>query len=136
MWRAYAAIGEHQWQPAPDMPAAQVAACDYKPEGWPDDAYTVVRRVRVNADDISVDPRARRRRTIPADQLTLALGALWTRCGRSDSSSPTSPSTNRPTPSRLRRGSGSAPTSKTASATPSSAPRYGTSRRDIMGSIG
>jgi hypothetical protein len=73
MWRAYAAIGEHDWIDATDMPGAQVAACDYAPEGWPDDAYTIVRRVRVNACDLSADPRARRRRTIPADQLTLAL---------------------------------------------------------------
>jgi hypothetical protein len=74
MWRAYAGIGEHEWAEATDMEGAQVAACDYAPQGWPDDAYTVVRRVRVNAEDISVDPRARRRRTIPADQLSLALG--------------------------------------------------------------
>lgn len=58
------------------MPGAQVAACDYKPEGWPDDAYTIVRRVRINAGDSSVDPRARRRRTIPPEQLTLALARI------------------------------------------------------------
>jgi hypothetical protein len=73
MWRAYGAIGEHEWVDATDMPGAQVAACDDKPGGWPDDAYTIVRRVRISAGDISVDPRARRRRTIPAEQLTLAL---------------------------------------------------------------
>jgi hypothetical protein len=77
MWRALAAIGEHAWVDATGMPGAQVAACDYAPEGWPEDAYTIVRRVRVEACDISADPRARRRRTIPAEQLTLALdGAL------------------------------------------------------------
>jgi hypothetical protein len=43
------------------------------PDGWPD-AYTIIRRVRVDAADISADPRSRRRRTIPKDQLTLALG--------------------------------------------------------------
>jgi Transposase DDE domain group 1 len=43
------------------------------PAGWPADAYTIVRRVRVDAETISTDPRSRRRRTIPADQLTLAL---------------------------------------------------------------
>lgn len=73
MWRAYAAIPDREWVDAHDMDGAQVAACDYAPEGWPDDAYTIVRRVRVNACDISADPRARRRRTIPAEQLTLAL---------------------------------------------------------------
>ncbi len=78
MWRAYAAADEHQWLPARDMPGAQVAAIDHAPQGQPDDAHTVVRRVPVNAEDISVDPRTRRRRTIPAEQLTLPLdGALW-----------------------------------------------------------
>jgi hypothetical protein len=73
LWRAYAAIPEDAWVDAKDMPAAQVTAIDYAPAGWPDDAYTIVRRVRIDAKDISTDPRARRRRTIPADQLTLAL---------------------------------------------------------------
>jgi len=41
--------------------------------GRPPDAYTIVRRVKVDAADISADPRSRRRRTIPADQLALAL---------------------------------------------------------------
>jgi len=36
----------------------------------------VVRRIKVRAGDISADPRARRRRTIPKDQLTLALDGL------------------------------------------------------------
>ena len=78
MWRAYAAADEHQWLPARDMPGAQVVAIDHAPQGQPDDAHTVVRRVPVNAEDISVDPRTRRRRTIPAEQLTLP----WTaHCG-------------------------------------------------------
>src|SRR3979490_1497406 len=34
----------------------------------------LVRRVRIPADAVSADPRARRRRTIPKDQLALALG--------------------------------------------------------------
>ena len=73
MWRAFAGIGEDQWAPARGMPGAQVAACDYAPAGWPADSYTIVRRVRVDAQAISADPRSRRRRTIPADQLALAL---------------------------------------------------------------
>jgi hypothetical protein len=73
MWRAYAAIPDEEWLPAKDMPGAEVAACDHAPAGWPADAYTIVRRVRVRVEDLSADPRARRRRTIPAEQLTLAL---------------------------------------------------------------
>ena len=56
------------------MPGAEVAACDHAPGGWPGDAYTIVRRVRVQAVDLSADPRSRRRRTIDPDQLALALG--------------------------------------------------------------
>jgi hypothetical protein len=74
LWRAYAGIAEQDWRDANGMPGAQVAAIDYAPAGWPPDAYTIVRRVRVNAEDVSTDPRARRRRTIPTEQLALALG--------------------------------------------------------------
>jgi Transposase DDE domain group 1 len=75
-WRAYAAIGESAWVAARDMPGAQVAACDYAPAGWPPGTYTIVRRVRVDADQISADPRSRRRRTIAKDQLRLALEGI------------------------------------------------------------
>lgn len=73
MWRAYATIDEDAWQPAAGMAGAQVAAVDYAPTGWPEHTYTIVRRVRVDADDISADPRSRRRRTIEPNQLALAL---------------------------------------------------------------
>ena len=73
MWRAYASIPADEWVDAIGMPGAQVAATDYAPTGWPDDAYTIVRRVRVDADAISADPRSRRRRTIDPTQLVLAL---------------------------------------------------------------
>jgi hypothetical protein len=58
------------------MKGAQVAVCDYAPAGWPPGTVTVVRRVKVRARDISTDPRARRRRTIPKTQLALALDGL------------------------------------------------------------
>ena len=63
-----------QWQPAKGMHGAFVAVLDYRPEGWPPETYTIVRRVRVDTADISADGRSRRRRTIPAEQLALALG--------------------------------------------------------------
>jgi DDE family transposase len=78
MWRAYTGIGEEEWVDALDMPGAQVAAVDYAPAGWPDDSYTIVRRVRVDAEQISADPRSRRRRTIHPDQLALALDGTAT----------------------------------------------------------
>jgi len=43
------------------------------PAGWPEGSYCIVRRVKVTASKISADPRSRRRRTIPAGQLALAL---------------------------------------------------------------
>ncbi len=73
VWRAAAAIPESAWHDAQDMPGAQVAACDYAPAGWPSGTYTIVRRVKLSAEQISRDPRSRRRRTIPKDQLALAL---------------------------------------------------------------
>ena len=72
-WRAYAQIPEADWQDARDMAGAQVTACDYAPAGWPDGTYTLVRRVKVAAQDLSDDPRSRRRRTVHKDQLALAL---------------------------------------------------------------
>lgn len=73
MWRAYASITEDAWVDAIGMAGAQVAAVDYAPAGWPPDTYTIVRRVRVDAEAISADPRSRRRRTIDKAQLALAL---------------------------------------------------------------
>jgi len=73
MWRAYASIAADAWDDAQGMAGAQVAAVDYAPTGWPEDTYTIVRRVRVDAETISADPRSRRRRTIDKDQLALAL---------------------------------------------------------------
>ena len=78
MWRAYNSIPDQAWADAKDMPGAQVAAIGYAPTGWPADSYTIVRRVRVDADAISDDPRSRRRRTLDPDQLTLALSGTAT----------------------------------------------------------
>ncbi len=75
-WRAAAAIGDDAWTEAVGMKGAQVAVADYAPAGWPPDTACLVRRVRLPAGDISSDPRARRRRTIPKDQLALALHGL------------------------------------------------------------
>jgi len=75
-WRAATAIPDDAWRKAKRMKGAQVAVCDYAPAGWPPDTACVVRRVKVHATDISTDPRARRRRTIPKGQLALALDGL------------------------------------------------------------
>ncbi|MDF1603865.1 IS1380 family transposase [Nocardioides sp. YIM 152315] len=72
-WRAAAAVPEDAWSDADAMPGAQVAVADYTPGGWPEGTRCLIRRVRHEAAAISADPRARRRKTIPADQLALAL---------------------------------------------------------------
>jgi Transposase DDE domain group 1 len=76
VWRAAAAIPDSAWRKARRMKGAQVAVCGYAPAGWPPGTGCVVRRVKVRAQDISTDPRARRRRTIPKTQLALALDGL------------------------------------------------------------
>lgn len=73
LWRAAATIAEHAWVPAIGMDHAEVAVCDYVPDWWPADTACLVRRVRIGVEQVSADPRARRRRTIPQDQLVLAL---------------------------------------------------------------
>jgi hypothetical protein len=75
-WRAAAAIDADGWTPAIGMTGAQVAVASYAPAGWPPDTACVVRRVRIPAANISTDPRARKRRTIPKDQLALALDGV------------------------------------------------------------
>jgi hypothetical protein len=73
VWRAGSTIPDHAWVPAIGMEHAEVAVCDYIPDWWPADTACLVRRVRIPAQAVSADPRARRRRTIPKDQLVLAL---------------------------------------------------------------
>jgi len=69
-WRACRESPECSWQTAKDMDA-EVAECDYRPAGWPEGTCCVVRRVRVECDELKSDPRSRRRRTIDPNQLTL-----------------------------------------------------------------
>ena len=69
-WRACREIDESSWQPARGMDA-DVAECDYRPVGWPKATRCVVRRVRVDHDELKSDSRSRRRRTIDPNQLTL-----------------------------------------------------------------
>ena len=72
-WRLAANVAEDAWSDAAGMDGAQVAVTDYTPAGWPPGTRCLIRRVRHDAATISADPRARRRKTIPAEQLALAL---------------------------------------------------------------
>ena len=73
-WRALSGVPDRDWRPARGMTGAQVAACDYTPAGWPEGTYTIIRRVKISVEQLSADPRSRRRRTVATDQLALALG--------------------------------------------------------------
>jgi hypothetical protein len=70
VWRAEREIPEELWRKAKNM-GAEVAECDYIPGGWPEHTRCVVRRVRVERDELRKDKRSRRRRTIDPNQLRL-----------------------------------------------------------------
>jgi len=75
IWAALAEIPENAWQEALGMEGAQVAETSYSPTGWPREPLRlIVRRVPFSAAQIRAgNVNARRRRTIPPEQLALAL---------------------------------------------------------------
>jgi Transposase DDE domain group 1 len=74
MWSALERIDEQAWTPAEELKDAEVAETAYTPAGWEHGPLRlIVRRVAYPADALSDDPRARRKRTIPRDQLALGL---------------------------------------------------------------
>jgi hypothetical protein len=76
MWRALAGIADDAWRDAIDMDGAQVAVSSYKPADWPDGTVLLIRRVRLDPDQVSADPRSRRRRTLHPDQRALPFPEL------------------------------------------------------------
>jgi hypothetical protein len=75
MWAKLAEIPEHAWQDAIDMHGAQVAELAFTPEGWKHEPLRlIVRRVPVSAAELLAgSPKARRRKTIPPEQLQMVL---------------------------------------------------------------
>jgi Transposase DDE domain group 1 len=75
MWAKLHEIPEHAWTDAIDMRGAQVAELPFTPEGWKHEPLRlIVRRVPVTAAEIqATSPRARRRKTIPPEQLQMVL---------------------------------------------------------------
>jgi hypothetical protein len=75
MWSKLAEIAEDAWEDAIDMRGAQVAELPFTPEGWKHEPLRlIVRRVPVSAAEIQASsPRARRRKTIPPEQLQMVL---------------------------------------------------------------
>ena len=76
MWKALAGIAEDAWRDAIDMAGAQVAVSPYKPADWPDGTVLLIRRVKLDPDQVSADPRSRRRRTLHPDQRALPIPEL------------------------------------------------------------
>jgi len=75
MWRALAEIKEDAWRPAIDMHGAEIAELPFTPDGWKHEPLRlIVRRVPVTAAELqATSPRARRRKTIPPEQLQMVL---------------------------------------------------------------
>lgn len=70
--RAAAAAADARWVPAFGMEDTELAVIDYLPGKWPPGVVCIARRTRIPVERIPTE-RARKRRTIPKAQLTLAL---------------------------------------------------------------
>ena len=76
LWRLLAGIPEDAWHDAIDMDNAQVAVAQYCPDWWPASTRLLIRRVRLDPEQVSSDPRSRRRRTLHPDQRALPIPEL------------------------------------------------------------
>ncbi|MCA1672120.1 MAG: transposase, partial [Actinobacteria bacterium] len=76
LWQSLAGITPSDWVEAIDMPGAQLAVADYRPAWWPPRTRLLIRRVRLAPEQISADPRSRRRRSLHPDQRVLPLDEL------------------------------------------------------------
>lgn len=75
MWSKLAEIANDAWQDAIEMRGAQVAELQFTPDGWKHEPLRlIVRRVPVTAAELLAgSPKARRRKTIPPEQLQMVL---------------------------------------------------------------
>ena len=76
MWKALAGIADDARRDATGMEGAQVAVSPYRPAEWPEDTVLLIRRVKLDPDQVSADPRSRRRRTLHPDQRALPFPEL------------------------------------------------------------
>jgi hypothetical protein len=76
LWRLLAGLAEEDWHDAIEMDNAQVAVAEYCPDWWPASTRLLVRRVLLDPEQVSADPRSRRRRTLHPDQRALPLPEL------------------------------------------------------------
>ena len=129
MWKALAGIAEDAWRDATGMDNAQVAVSPYRPAGWPADTVLLIRRVALDPEQVSADPRSRRRRTLHPGQRALPIPELEAEPAiYAYSFILHQPGRVHPGQggSRASTGTGTAPPSRTSSATASTAPRCGT----------
>ena len=76
LWRLLDGLAEADWTDATDMDGAQVTVADYRPDWWPANTRLLIRRVRLAPEQVSADPRSRRRRTLHPDQRALPITEL------------------------------------------------------------
>jgi hypothetical protein len=75
MWQKRAKIPDDAWGEAIDMDGTQVAELSFTPKDWQHERLRlIVRRVPVTAEELRHgNPKARRRKTIPPEQLQMVL---------------------------------------------------------------
>ena len=76
LWRLLDGIAGDDWHDAADMNGAQVAVSGYCPDWWPATTRLLIRRVALAPEQISADPRSRRRRTLHPAQRALPFPEL------------------------------------------------------------
>jgi Transposase DDE domain group 1 len=76
LWRILCGVGEDDWAEAIDMDRAQVAVAAWCPDWWPAATRLLIRRVALAPEQVSADPRSRRRRTLHPDQRALPIAEL------------------------------------------------------------
>jgi hypothetical protein len=76
LWRLLAGIADDAWHDAIEMDNAQVAVAQYCPDWWPANTRLLIRRVLLEPEQVSADPRSRRRRTLHPDQRALPFPEL------------------------------------------------------------
>ena len=71
----YAAVKKRA-SAAIEMDNAQVAVADYRPDWWPANTFLLIRRARLAPEQVSADPRSRRRRTLHPGQRAVPIPEL------------------------------------------------------------
>jgi len=76
LWWLLAGIADDDWHDATGMRNAQVAVTEHCPDWWPAATRLLSRRVRLDAGQVSADPRSGRRRTLHPAQRMLPFPGL------------------------------------------------------------